>query len=205
MSEVGRSVPPACAEPIDPAILMDYWLGRLDPSDEEPVEIHLLECDSCGGRLGEVIELANGLKGLAQSASLRVIVGDALIQRAHDEGRQVREYTLFPGQPIACTVAADDDFLVAHLTADLSRAARVDLSLCDPSGVEWQRMTDIPVRADAPAVIYQESMSFAKAAPSSSMTARLLAVEADGTERLVGEYIFNHTRTIPGPPGWGPP
>jgi PAS domain S-box-containing protein len=35
------------------------------------------------------------------------------------------------------------------------------------------------------------------------MTARLLAVEADGTERLVGEYIFNHTRTIPGPPGWG--
>ena len=71
MSEVGRSVPPACAEPIDPAILMDYWLGRLDPSDEEPVEIHLLECDSCGGRLREVIELANGLKGLAQSASLQ--------------------------------------------------------------------------------------------------------------------------------------
>ena len=205
MSGTADSLPPACAAPIDPAILMDYWLGRLDSRDEEPVEIHLLECDSCGGRLREVMELAKRLRGLARSASLRVIVGDALIQHARDEGRQVRQYTLFPGQPIACTVAADDDFLVAHLTADLSRAARVDLSLCDPRGVEWQRMADIPVRADAPAVIYQESVSFAKAAPSSSMTARLLAVEADGTERLIGEYIFNHTRTIPGPPGWGAP
>jgi len=205
MNASSSSLPPACAEPIDPAILMDYWLARLDSSDEEPVEIHLLECDFCGRRLREVIELAEGLQALARSASLRVIVGDALIQRATDEGRQVREYTVHPGEPIACTVAADDDFLVAHLTADLNRASRVDLSLCDPSGVEWQRMADIPVRADAAAVIYQESVSFAKAAPSSSMTARLLAVEADGSERLIGEYIFNHTRTIPGPPGWGSP
>jgi hypothetical protein len=34
------------------------------------------------------------------------------------------------------------------------------------------------------------------------MTARLLAVSDDGKERLLGEYTFQHTRTIPGPPGW---
>ena len=34
------------------------------------------------------------------------------------------------------------------------------------------------------------------------MIARLLAVGADGGERLLGEYTFHHTRTIPGPPSW---
>jgi hypothetical protein len=34
------------------------------------------------------------------------------------------------------------------------------------------------------------------------MIARLLAVGADGVERPLGEYTFQHTRTIPGPPGW---
>src|SRR6185503_14231853 len=109
------------------------------------------------------------------SGSLRVIVGDALIQRATEEGRQVRQYTLHPGEPIACTVAADDDFLVGHLVADLTGASRVDLSFYDPQGREFQRMADIPVRADAPGVVLQESLSFAKTAPTSSMTARLLA------------------------------
>jgi hypothetical protein len=202
MTTPGGPGPLVCGTPIDAAILMDYWLARLDPSEEEAVEIHLLECDTCGARLREVIALAEGLRVLARSGSLRVIVGDALIQRATDEGRQVRQYTLHPGQPIACTVSADDDFLVGRFAADLSGVSRVDLSLCDPQGVEFQRLADIPIRADAPAVVYQESVSFAKGAPTSSMTARLLAVEADGTERLMGEYRFNHTRTIPGPPAW---
>jgi hypothetical protein len=34
------------------------------------------------------------------------------------------------------------------------------------------------------------------------MVARLLAVGTDGEERLLGEYFFQHTRTISGPPGW---
>jgi len=194
----------ACTAPIDAAVLMDYWLGVLVPADEETVEEHLLACDACGHRLRDVIELSEHLQALARSGSLRVVVGDALVRRASGEGRQVREYTMLPGQPTACTVAADDDLLVAHFAADLSGAERVDLSLCDVQGVERQRMADIPIRADAAEVVYQESITFAKAAPTSSMIARLLAVDADGAERLAGEYTFNHTRTIPGPPGWEP-
>jgi hypothetical protein len=33
------------------------------------------------------------------------------------------------------------------------------------------------------------------------MIARLLAVDDEGDERLLGEYTFHHTRTIPGSPG----
>ena len=63
-------------------------------------------------------------------------------------------------------------------------------------------MNDIPVRTDAGCVVLQESTVFAKASPSTTMVARLLAVGADGGERLLGEYTLQHTRTIPGPPGW---
>ena len=104
-----------------------------------------------------------------------------------------------------CTVSADDDLLVARLAADLTSAPRVDLSWCDARGVEHLRMADIPVRTDAGTVICQQSITLAKASPSATMIARLLAVDEGGAERLLGEYTFHHTRTIPGPAGWESP
>jgi len=204
MTPRGGGVPMDCSNPFDAAILMDYWLALLPSSDEEAVEEHLLACDQCGDRLREVIALSEGLRTLAHSGSLRVVVSDQLVQRAAKTGRRVREYAFAPGQSVPCTVAADDDLLVARLAADLSGATRVDLSFCDAQGVERQRMTDIPVRGEAGSVIYQESITFAKASPSSTMIARLLAVDAEGDERLLGEYTFHHTRTLPGPGGLEP-
>lgn len=191
-----------CTNPIDAAVLADYWLGLLPPADEEAVDLHLLECDSCGDRFREVIALSESLRALAQSGALRVVVNDEFVRHAEALGRRVRQYAFAPGEAVPCTVSADDDMLVAHLAADVSSAARVDLSLCDPTGVERQRMSDIQVRRDAGTVVFQESITFAKASPSTSMIAKLLAVDAEGGERLLGEYTFHHTRTIPGPPGW---
>jgi hypothetical protein len=188
-----------CSSPLDAATLMDYWLALLPTSEEEVIEGHLLACDACGDRLREMIALSDGLRTLARSGSLRVVIADPLVERATATGRRVRQYAFAPGQSVPCTVSADDDLLVARLAADLSGARRVDLSLCDAGGVERQRMTDIPVRAEAGSVIYQESITFAKASPTSTMIARLVAVDAAGDERLLGEYTFNHTRTIPGP------
>jgi hypothetical protein len=34
------------------------------------------------------------------------------------------------------------------------------------------------------------------------MIMRLVAVEETGSERQIGEYTFNHTRTLPGPGKW---
>jgi hypothetical protein len=191
-----------CQAPVDPAVLADYWLALLPAAEEETVEAHLFECDVCGDRLRGIIDMAEALRALARSGALRVIVGEDFIRRAEETGRRVRQYDFVPGQTVLCTIAADDDLLVARLAVDLSGVERVDLSFRDPQGVERGRMNDIPLRADAGHVIFQESATFAKAAPSSSMVARLLAVGADGGERLLGEYFFQHTRTIPGPPGW---
>jgi hypothetical protein len=202
MTPPGAGAPLTCSTPIDPAVLLDYWLALLPATEEDAVEQHLFRCDDCGDRLREMIVLSEQLRTLARSGSLRVVVGDDLVQHAVGAGLRVREYAVAPGQTVQCTISADDDLLLARLTADLSGATRVDLSFCDPHGVERQRMTDIPVRSEAGSVILHESVTFAKTSPSTTMIARLLAVDAGGDERLLGEYTFEHTRTIPGPPEW---
>ena len=34
------------------------------------------------------------------------------------------------------------------------------------------------------------------------MVARLIDVRESGEEAVLGEYTFNHTRTLPGPAAW---
>jgi hypothetical protein len=191
-----------CSSPIDAAVLMDYWLAALPSAAEQAVEEHLLTCDECGDRLREAIALSESLCTLARSGSLQVVISDQFVKHAAETGLRVREYAPPLEGGVQCTVAADDDLLVARLAVDLTSAARVDLRWCDPRGVEHQRMTDIPIRADAGSVICQQSITWAKASPTATMIARLVAVDERGDERLLGEYAFHHTRTIPGPPGW---
>ena len=138
---------------------MDYWLAALPSAAEETVEQHLMTCDGCGDRLHEVIALAEGLRALARSGSLQVVVSDQFVKHAAETGLRVREYAVPPGESVPCTVAADDDLLVARLAVDVTTASRVDLSWCDPRGVERQRMADIPVRADAGTVVWQQSIT----------------------------------------------
>lgn len=192
----------SCPSPLPPPILADYWLALLEGVDEEAVEQHLLACDHCGGRLREIISLVDGIRELARQGSLRMVVSDSFLKRAAEEGLHVREYAPAPGGSVQCTVTAEDDILIARLSADLQGVGRVDLSLCDGNGVEQQRSPDIPFRPGSGSIVFHESMAFAKAAPTTTMILRLLAVdEADG-ERVLGEYTFNHTRSLPGPGAW---
>jgi hypothetical protein len=194
--------PVICSNPIDAAVLADYWLGALASSEEETVEEHLLACDRCGARLREVIALADGVRNLAREGCLRMVVSDSFLKRAAEEGLRVREYAPPPGGNVQCTVTAEDDILVGRLAANLSGARHVDLSICDERGVEQLRLRDIPVHSGASSVIYQESITFAKAMPTNKMVARLVTFDEAGGERLLGEYTFNHTRSLPGPGAW---
>ena len=189
----------SCFHPIDAADLADYWLGALAHSEEEAVEEHLFTCDECGTRLREVVALAEGVRKIAREGSLRMVVSDSFLKRAAEEGLRIREYAPPAGGGVQCTVTADDDFLVGRLAANLTGAKRIDLCICDERGVEQLRMADIPVHAGANNVVYQESITFAKAMPSSKMIARLVTFDEAGGERLLGEYTFNHTRSLPGP------
>jgi hypothetical protein len=178
---------------------MEYWLAVLSIADQDAVEQHLMACDECGDRLRDVIALAEGLRTLARSGSLQVVISDRVVNQAAATGLRVREYAAQPGENVQCTVAADDDLLVARLAVDLAEAPRVDLSWCDSKGAEVRRMTDIPIRAGAESVICQQSITWAKASPSSSTARSRAIIDDDGDERVLGEYTFHHTRTIPGP------
>jgi hypothetical protein len=191
-----------CSNPFDAAVLADYWLAALAGPEEEAVEEHLLACDPCGARLREVIALAEGIRNLAREGSLRMIVSDAFLQRAAEQGLRVRQYAPPPGGSVQCTVTATDDILIGRLAANLTGAKRVDLCICDQRGVEQHRLRDIPVNPGAGSVVLQESITFAKAAPTNKMIMRLVALDEAGLEGLLGEYTFNHTRTLPGPGAW---
>jgi hypothetical protein len=194
--------PPNCTNPIDAPVLADYWLAALPEAEEEAVEEHLFQCDECGARLREVIALADGLRNLAREGSLRMVVSDAFLRWAAEEGLRVSEYAPPRGGSVQCTVTAEDDILIGRLAADLKGARRVDLSISDERGAEQLRLRDIPVNPSAGDVILQESITYAKAAPTSKMIMRLLGVDEAGSEQLLGEYTFNHTRTLPGPAAW---
>jgi hypothetical protein len=189
-----------CSNPIDAAVLADYWLAALEGSEEEAVEEHLFACDRCGARLREVIALAEGVRNLAREGCLRMIVSDAFLKRATEEGLRVRQYAPPPGGGVQCTVTAEDDILIGRLAADLSGAKRVDLCICDERGIEQLRLPDIPVHPEASSVVYQESITFAKALPTQKLIARLVTFHEAGGERLLGEYTFNHTRMSPAQP-----
>ena len=188
-----------CPNPIDAAVLADYWLAALASPEEEAVEEHLLACDRCGARLRELIALAEGVRNLAREGSLRMVVSDAFLKRGAEDGLRVRQYAPPPGGGVECTVTAEDDILIARLAANFSGAKRVDLCICDERGVEQFRLPDIPVDSRASSVVYQESITFAKAAPTNKMIARLVTFDEAGDERLLGEYTFHHKRSLPGP------
>jgi len=192
----------SCSKPIDAAVLSDYWFALLADSEEQAVEEHLLTCDECGQRLREVIAIAEGVRKLAREGSLLMIVTDAFVERAGEQGMRIRQYAPPAGGRVDCTVTAEDDLLIGRLAANLSAARQIDLCICNAEGQEKIRLRDIPVHQAAESVVFQQPIGYAKAAPSETMIARLVAVDQFNGEQLLGEYTFNHIRTIPGPAAW---
>ena len=191
-----------CTERLDDVMLADYWLELLDESEEERIEEHVFDCEECSGRLAAVQAMAEGVRVLARAGSLLMVVSESFLNHAGSHGLHIRRYDPPEGGSVQCTVTAEDDLLVGGLAANLSAAKRLDLSLCDPTGNEQFRLVDIPFDTESGHVLWQQSITFAKAAPTSTMVARLIDVRESGEETLLGEYTFNHTRTLPGPGAW---
>ena len=181
-----------CVAPIDTAVLADYWLAALSPTEEEMVEEHLLACDECGDRLREFIALGEGIRKLARDGALRVVISESFLKRAAEQGLRVRQYAPPAGGKVDCTVTPQDDLLIGRLAVDLTNAKRVDLCAFDATGNERGRLRDIPINPSRKEVILNEPIDLMRVAPAHVVVMKLMSVEEPG-ERVLGEYTFNHT------------
>jgi hypothetical protein len=180
----------ACARPIAPAALVEYWLGDDAATPVDAVEEHLMECDSCGGRLRGLWALGEGVRRLAREGVVAMIVTPSFLSHAAREGLRTREYRVPPGGRVDCTVTAQDDLLVGRLLADFSGVSRLDL-VTSREGLPEHRIPDVPISPDATELIVAQSMPLMRTLGRSRFVMRLLSREREG-ERLVGEYTFDH-------------
>jgi hypothetical protein len=183
---------PSCPSPLELDTLLAYWLGELDEAAEARAEEHLFGCASCSGHLDELVALDRETRQLTHAGAVRAVVNDDFARRLVERGAQVREYRLPHNGSANCTVAPEDDIVIARLEAPLRGVARLDLVELDSAGKRLTRIEDIPFRPGNHGVVIIPRIGDLRALPAMTMRMRLLAVDEAG-ERVIGEYTFNHT------------
>jgi hypothetical protein len=178
-----------------------YWLGEGDAATVDALDEHLMHCEACGAQLDALIVLGAGVRDAFRAGLVATVAHGPFVQRLADLGLRVREYRLPLNGSVNCTVAPDDDLLVARLAAPLQGVERLDLQaeLSTAPG-EWRRLQDVPFDAAAGEVLYVPRLHEVRALPAHTMQVRLEAVGPEGA-REIGRYRFHH-RPWPGhPPG----
>lgn len=180
-----------CAAPLDWDSLLAYWLGELDTGSADHVEEHYLSCAVCSRRLEQLASLAEGVRAVARTSGVNMVVTEPFVRRLAEQGLRVREYRVPRNGAVNCTVTADDDVVVARLEAPLDTVARLDLVTCGSDGETLLRQEDIPFVAASGGVAVSTRIALLRALPATTLRMRLLAVDTGG-ERALGEYTFHH-------------
>ena len=182
----------ACPSPLDWNTLLAYWLGELDPDSEARTEAHYLGCPICSRRLEELAALAQGVRALTRASGVDAVVSADFVRRLSERGLRVREYRVPRNGSVNCTVAPEDDFVVAYLEGPFADVSRLDVIYLSNDGGDDIRHADIPFDPDSGSVAISTRIAALRALPVSTQRMRLLAI-TDDSERTVGEYTFNHT------------
>lgn len=181
-----------CLTALEPELLVQYWLGELDESRETPVEEHLLGCNYCTVHLQELVDIAEGIRALIRSGTVRGVVSPNFLERLARQGMRLREYEVAQSGSVHCTVAPDDDLLVARLRAPLAGVTRLDLVISDQEGVEQERLQDIQFNAAAGEIIFIPNTKYIRTLPASTMHIQLFAMDDESSTQIC-QYTFLHT------------
>jgi hypothetical protein len=180
-----------CKEPIEDEALVDWWAGERLPGTRE-LEAHLLGCGPCSARADELQRMAEGIAALLRAGELSVVVVPAVVDRLRRDGLRVREYAVPAGGGVQCTITPDDDLLLARLGAELLGVTRLDL-VSRIEGAQEVRLTELPFDPRASELLLVPPVSAIRARPDFVERMTLVAVSAEGRERVVGRYEFRHT------------
>jgi hypothetical protein len=109
--------------------LLDYWLLD-DPAGSaatDAVDEHLMQCEACGQLLDQLVALGDGVRAAFRGGDVEAVTGDAFVRRLAEHGLRLREYRLPHNGSVNCTVAPEDELLVARLEAPLQGVQRLDV------------------------------------------------------------------------------
>lgn len=181
--------------PLD--VLLQDWLGEIDPVTRDAVDAHLMTCDACGELLDDLVALDEGVRHAVQAGAVALVTGPGFLQRLAARGARIREYRLPHNGSVNCTVAPDDDMLVSRVQVPLQGVQRLDMTMevsLQPGVLH--RVEDIPFDAQAGEVLFFPSIAQVRRLPAHTMVLTLLARD-EGSSREVARYEFRHT---PWPP-----
>lgn len=182
--------PSNCTAPIGFSALTEYWLDELDEAAEARIDEHLFGCQECGAKLDEIIALAGGVRAAFDQGAMQAFVTDAFVKRLAEQNVRVREYRVPRNGSVNCSVAPEDEVLVARLEAPLAGVVRVDaISYLAQAPPEVFR--DILFDPASGEVVITPKIAQIRAMPPHRYRIELVAVDAKG-ERVIGEYTFNH-------------
>jgi hypothetical protein len=173
--------------------LIAYWLGELDGALQAELEEHLFGCEQCSGRLHMLVQLGEGIRRATLDGNLNAIVTAPFVHRLQEAGFTVREYRMQPGGSVMCTVAPEDDLVVAHLHASLGDVQQLDIVYHDVDAGTRLRMKDVAFDPQADEIVLVPNVAQLRQVDTATSRAELIAVEA-ASERVIGVYTFNHTR-----------
>ena len=174
-------------------VLLQDWLGEIDPMTRDAVDAHLMPCDACGELLDELLALATGVRGAVRAGAVALVAGPGFLQRL--AARAARSASIGRRRTAASIARSppEDEFLVSRLQVPLQDVQRLDMAmeLSVEPGV-WHRVEDIPFDAQAGEVLFLPSVARVRQLPAHTMHLTLLARE-DGGSREVARYEFRHT------------
>lgn len=169
-------------------VLARLALGDLDEDEERAAEEHVLACSECARTLEGLVTAGESVRALLDAGDARAFVTPSLVAELDRAGLVTRRYVLAPGTSVPCTVDTKDVYVLTTIEADLRDVARVDVEL--PGG---PRAVDVPFDAARGTISFVTSAEPLRALPSTKLPVRAIAVDRDGRERALGEYVLDHT------------
>ena len=173
--------------------LLAWWLHEESGAAAvDAIDEHLMQCDTCGRLLDELVALGDGVRAAFHAGALASVTTAPFVQRLAGRGLRLREYRVAAGGSVECTVAPDDELLVSRLEAPLGGVRRLDavvVSSLDPA-VE-HRLEDVPFDPDTGEVIWLPKIAAVKREPANTLRVTLLSIE-EGGAREIGRYAFRH-------------
>lgn len=183
----------SCTTPIPDAALVDLVAGELDPAEADALEAHLFACDACARRWEALGALAEGVRMLVRGGALVASVVDgAVVARLRADGARLREYTVTPDAPIACSVGARDDYVVTWFRGEAVATVPSATLTLSRDGVHVFTFADCPIDHEAGALVTALAGDLVRTFPDSRI-AFTLAHE----DRVVARYELAHSATPP--------